>query len=78
MSFREIYVNNKIWKFRIGKGSAVIRSPDKGPSYIVDLSTLTGRFSGVIERGRWKRTQDGQVTPKHIKEWIDNHLLSKK
>lgn len=73
---RKVHVGGQVWEFRTGKGAAVIKNPRTGKSTIVNYAKLTGRTWDTLERGQWKRTSDGMVTPAHVKAYIEKHLSS--
>lgn len=76
MSYRSLDVDGQEWQFKIGQTSANIKDPD-GRGTTVSLSDLTGLTPHLIERGRWKKTQDGMVTPGHVRAYIEAHLRGK-
>lgn len=57
------------WKFKIGTAYVILKSPE-GKRRNVSISQLTGRSWDTIERGKHKKTSDGMVTPRHIREYI--------
>jgi hypothetical protein len=69
---REARVGDETWGFRMGRQNVVIVTPDGRKSF-VDFVTLTGRSWGTLERGQWKGTSDGMVTPEHVKRYIRKH-----
>lgn len=69
---RLVQVGMETWSFRIGRELAVIVSPG-GYKSRVSLSTITGRPGDMLERGQWKGTSDGMVTPTHVREYIIGH-----
>lgn len=71
---RKVHVSGETWEFQTGKGCAVIRNPRTGKKTIVNYVKLTGRDWNTIERGQWKRTSDGMVTPADVKAYIEKHL----
>ncbi len=68
MAWRKIEVDGKEYEYRIGFSFAKIYRLDV--SWLIDLSTLTGKSWQSIERSRWKKTTDGMITPKMVEEWI--------
>jgi (2Fe-2S) ferredoxin len=67
---RKLVIDGETWLYRVGESSVKIRNPE-GLGHAVDVHTLTGRD---VERGRWKRTSDGMVTPGDVRKYIDEHL----
>jgi len=76
MSWRKVKVNidEQVYEYMLGKQNAVIKIGDK--KKIVDYQMLTGISWNVFERGQWKKTRDGMVTPKHVINYIQNHILN--
>lgn len=74
MSKRIVNIDGQEWEVTIGKSNTKIRSP-KNKSTIVDHSKLTGKPWSTIERGQWKRTSDGMITPKDVETYIRKYLL---
>lgn len=66
---RRIHIEGRVWEYSIGRGSAVIKSPD-GKRSDVRLAAIKGGTPNDFERGQWKRTSDGMVTPSEVKVWI--------
>ena len=69
---RTLITSHGIYRYMIGSGFARIEYPD-GRRQVVSLSRLTGRTHDTIERGRWKQSSDGMVTPRHVADWIRGH-----
>lgn len=67
---RRITVRGEVFTYTIGTGSVRITWPD-GSSRAVLLTVVTGRSEDVLERGQWKKTSDGMVTPKDIAAYIE-------
>lgn len=72
--FRKLIIDGQVWGFRVGSGTAVLAGPD-GKKRPVDLSVLTGRSHAILERGRYKRTSDGAVTPGMVVAYIRANLM---
>lgn len=81
---RRLVLASGTWHFRVTGQSAILFSPErdrKGDPYdkwVVDLSTLTGRDWNTLERGQWKRTSDGMVTPGVVREFIEGQILAER
>jgi len=58
------------WQYKIGTSTVVLRSPD-GKSHQVGINVITGRTWDIIERGKYKKTSDGMVTPSQIRQYVD-------
>jgi len=68
MAWRKIEVDGKEYEYRVGFSFTKIYR--LGISWLIDLSTLTGKSWESIERGRWKKTTDGMITSKMVEGWI--------
>lgn len=66
---RKITVDGIEYLYRIGRDFAVIRLPN-GKTLRPFITDLTGQRPDDLERGRWKKTSDGMVTPRHIKDYL--------
>jgi len=75
---RVITVGGEKWTCEIGRGSVKFRPPNKGKTTTADFSQITGRSWDTIERGNWKKTRDGMVTPLHLEKYIVAHLNGKR
>lgn len=69
---RQARVGDETWGFKLGRQHVVLVAPD-GHKSVVDFSALTGRSWDTLERGMWKGTSDGMVTPEHVKRYIRKH-----
>lgn len=70
MTFRKLIVKDAEWTYYIGKTSAVLRAPD-GRKKTVGLDVLTGRSFDILDRGRWKKSSDGMMTPSDVAAYIE-------
>ncbi len=68
-----VEVDGVTWRYQLGRGNAVIVLPD-GKKVIVGYARLTDRSPDTIERGQYKGTSDGMVTPEHVRRYIRQHL----
>lgn len=73
-TFRKLVLASGEWGWLCGGTNVLLRAPD-GKRTPVDLSTLTGRSWNTIERGHWKRTNDGTIAPSHVRAYIEAHLV---
>lgn len=67
-------MDGKVWGYRIGQQFAVIHLPGTIRKKIVTLAIITGRTPDTIDRGKWKKTSDGMVTPSDIKAYIERNV----
>lgn len=68
MRWRKIVVGGAEWKYHVGKIHTEARCGER--KLLGKLTDITGLTWDVLERGQWKRTSDGAITPKHIADWI--------
>ncbi len=66
---RSLSINGDIWWYRVGKGDIEVWDPN-GKKHVTNMRIVTKRSWDVIERGQWKKTSDGAVTPKDVTNWI--------
>jgi hypothetical protein len=67
---RKIHLSDgKVVEYRIGETFVVYKMPD-GKKLVVPAHRIKFLPPDVFERGRRKGTQDGQITPREIKEYI--------
>jgi hypothetical protein len=71
---RALDVDGQQWWFRVGHGAIEIWPPD-GTKHVTDMCKVTGRDWDTIERGQWKKTEDGMVKPGHVRGYIRKELL---
>lgn len=72
MNFRRIVVDNKIYRYVVGKtGTIVIRSDDK--KFVTDVTEVKGISFESFDRGKRKKTKDGMVFPSEIERWIKSN-----
>lgn len=65
---RNISVNGVRYRYRVGKTFVVIRNETK--RLLVSCADVVGCSQNTWERGQWKKTQDGMVTPSRIAAFI--------
>ena len=73
MAYRTLSIGDQNWQYTIGKVSVVIKDP-QGKRQSFPVWEVKGVSVEVFERGQWKKTSDGSVTPKDIRSYIDKHL----
>lgn len=76
MKYRKFIFEDKEYTYVVGSGSIKIISPSQTP-YRVSLLTFKG-FSNweVFDKGQWKGTQDGMITPREIRNFLDKVVKS--
>jgi hypothetical protein len=69
-SGRLIVVNGVKWKYTIGKDCIVAYS-ENGERKCEKCWIVRGSYDpDVYDRGQWKKTQDGMLTPSYIERWL--------
>lgn len=71
---RYIVIGSERWEYKIGKSYAHIWTP-RGKKVIINSNTVNGTAPFTFERGQYKRTSDGMVTPKDVREYIEKNLI---
>lgn len=66
MKYRKIVVNNKTYRYSVGKNWVPIYDGDR--KILTDLSQLTGLSWPEIERQKHKKSF--QLTPRRIADWL--------
>lgn len=71
MKGRSITVEGVKYCYRVGKQTTVVRLLDDDSVFAkIHNHKLLRVAPGTFERGQWKRTSDGMVTPKDIESGI--------
>lgn len=66
MSNRGITVDGRRYEYKVGKATTVIRASD---GCVVDKAPnheIVGVSPDTFDRGQWKKTSDGAITPKLV------------
>lgn len=66
---RRIVVAGTTWYWRVGRSNVVARN-DAGEKRCERIWTIKGLTPHDFERGQWKRTSDGQLTPGEVAAWL--------
>lgn len=66
---RPIDVDGSDWWFKVGKRSVEIWDPN-GTKHVATVAAITNRTPDLIDRGRYKGTEDGMVKPGHVRDYI--------
>ena len=70
---RTVTVDGEIWRWKCGTNYANLVSP-QGKRFNFPASQVAGVTPDVWERGHWKRTFDGMLTPRQVVHFIKGHL----
>lgn len=71
---RKVHINNRIWKYKIGKQNLIIESP-LGYKHIVSFDKLMNMKWTDIERAQWKKYF--MIKPSDIKRHILFDIIPK-
>jgi len=66
---RRIVVNGEVWQYKIGRSYVHIWTP-RGRKLIKRAHEVAGRTPDVLERGQWKKTSDGMITPADVERFV--------
>ncbi len=66
---RQIVVGGQKYSYRVGRQNVVIHDAD-GDRNVVPCHEILGLTPDTFDRGKWKGTSDGMVTPGKIAQWI--------
>ncbi len=69
---RLITVQGVRWKWKCGKGCGVIAYSEKGQRAYAQAWEVKGCTPDVFERGQWKKTSDGMMTPAEVEAWLSS------
>lgn len=58
------------WRYLVGKCQCWFQSP-RGEAHIERTEIVAGVTADVYERGQWKQTVDGMITPSCVRRYID-------
>ena len=72
--WRRVHVEGRVWLYRVGRGGGVIVHGPSGERVRLHAANLKGQWPSDFERGQWKRTSDGELTPAHVKTFIEVSL----
>ncbi len=67
---RLIVVDGVRWKWRCGKRGGVVAYSEHGERKFAHASEIKHITPDEFDRGQWKRTESGRVTPSEIAEWL--------
>lgn len=67
---RKITVSGKKFLFKVGIGYIEIRDENRTKKITVNNAQLKGLEPQTFEKGKWKGTQDGMITPREIEAYL--------
>lgn len=75
-TWRSITVGERRYAYRVGRQTTEVRL-DGAVKFRVDNHVLVGVTPDVFDRGQWKRTSDGMITPSMVAAEIrDREILA--
>jgi len=67
---RKIVVDGVQWKYAVPRFGSILAYSERGDR-LCDYDNVVAHLDpDVFDRGKWKRTYDGTITPKMIAQWI--------
>lgn len=74
--FRNITVDDVVYWYHIGQGKMKLRHPSgKSTTHCLCDVKGMGFTPDTVDRGRWKKTTDGMITPGEVARFIQSHVL---
>ena len=67
---RTLNLDGSLWKWKIGKGGSVVIISPKGVKIVTKAWKIKGVFPETWDRGQYKKTRDGALTPKEVAGFI--------
>jgi hypothetical protein len=79
MSYRQVTVMGRVWRYFVGKQHTVLRHPDTNQAIVVHNWEIKGRgyTPDTWERGQWKGTSDGMIKPGRVRGYIEDRIAIK-
>lgn len=65
--------NGKVVQYNVGKGFVLFKFTDRN-NLVVTVDQVKGLSPGLVARGRHKKSSDGQITPRELKEFLMAHM----
>jgi len=66
---RKIDINGTVYEWSAGRQYVHIRKDDK-LLVTTTIAQVKGTTPDIVERGLWKKTTDGMLTPKEVRAFI--------
>jgi len=74
MAKRSLRIDGRLYYWSGGRSVTNIWTPD-GKRYNFTSGDVNGMGADIFERGQYKRTSDGMVTPSDVKRYIQENRL---
>ena len=69
---RTLHIDGVEYRYAIKGSQVLFFLPDR--KVVADLSEVSGKRWDLLERGQWKGTSDGHVTPRHCRDFLEQLL----
>jgi len=70
---RKLHIGNEEWQYKIGEGTVVVKTPD-GKRFNIGCHEVKGLSPDDFDKGKWKKTSDGMITPSELKAYIERRF----
>ncbi len=77
MSYRQVTVLGRVWRFFVGKQHTVLRHPDTNAAIVVPNWEIKGCSPDIFERGKYKKTSDGMIKPGRVRYYVETRIAEK-
>ena len=67
MTWRRIVVDGCTWLYHVGRSAVAFRGPRR---FVARIGDVKGLDPDSIDKGRWKKTSDGMVTPRDVASFL--------
>ncbi len=72
---RRLVLGAETFYYQVTQGHVTLFLASKGPSiawdkWVLSPVEVTGRSWNVLERGQWKKTSDGMITPADLRRFL--------
>jgi hypothetical protein len=71
-SWRKLTTPSGIWLYRVGTTYVSFTDPNR-TRWRALVAEVKGLTPDQVDRGRWKQTSDGMLTPSEVRAYIDAH-----
>jgi hypothetical protein len=66
-----VHVGGDVWLYRVGRGGGVALYGPRDERVHTRAWAIKGQWPSDFERGQWKKTSDGMLEPRHVKQFIE-------
>jgi hypothetical protein len=72
MSWRKLTTPSGTWQYQVGTQYVSFVGPDR-TRWRTTIAEIKGLTPDQVDRGRWKVSSDGMLTPREVRTYIDAH-----